>query len=67
MDNSKKLSMSIIVGIFLVLYSFVSFAVNISPVGKWTTMSDNTHKPRSSIINIWKTKGVLYGKNIESL
>lgn len=32
-----------------------------SPVGSWTTIDDETNKPRS-IMRIWERKGILYGR-----
>jgi len=40
-------------------------AEDLTPVGRWTTIDDSTHKPKS-VIRIWEEDGKLLGK-IESL
>lgn len=55
---------NIIVCLFLSVFTLTGFAINLSPVGNWTTISDKTDKARS-VIKIWKSKGELYGKVIK--
>lgn len=68
MANYKKSSLSgivaLMVGILMLLTGFVAVAanqVNISPIGNWTTINDQTNKP-NSIVQIWQHKGMLFGK-----
>lgn len=47
-----------LLGIFA--FSSLSYAVNLSPVGSWTTISDKDGKPRS-IVKITEKNNKLYG------
>jgi uncharacterized protein (DUF2147 family) len=40
-------------------------ATTASPVGRWTTIDDSTHKPKS-IVRLWDKDGVIFG-NIETV
>lgn len=44
-----------------VLFATNALAQEASPVGRWTTIDDETKKPKS-VINIYEEKGKLYGK-----
>lgn len=35
-----------------------------TPVGRWTTIDDETHKPKS-VVEIWEENGKLYGKIVK--
>src|SRR4051794_20855421 len=48
-----------------VLFASSAFAEAVSPVGRWTTIDDETKKPKS-VIAIYEENGKLYGK-IEKL
>ncbi|MBB3228983.1 uncharacterized protein (DUF2147 family) [Luteibacter sp. Sphag1AF] len=50
----------------LVLAAVPAFAASDSPVGKWRTIDDTTHKPKS-VVEITETNGVLEGKVLEVL
>lgn len=51
--------------IFLLLFSVILFADNMSPLGKWKTIDDATGIEKS-IIKIWEKNGEIFG-TIESL
>lgn len=64
MKNYKKFLGLTFLSLMLSLFSFTTFAANASPVGKWTTISDSTGKPRS-ILQITESNNMLYGKVIK--
>jgi uncharacterized protein (DUF2147 family) len=43
----------------------VARADSTSPIGRWTTIDDSTHKPKSVVL-IWEKNGVVYGM-VESI
>ncbi len=45
----------------LLLMNISVFAAALSPVGTWTTIDDKTGKARS-VVKLWVSNGVLYGK-----
>jgi len=51
--------------VLTVLFSTTALAQATSPVGRWTTIDDETKKPKS-VISIYEENGKLYGK-IEKL
>lgn len=54
----------ILLFILLSIVAITSFSADLSPVGKWITISDKTQQPRS-IIEIWENHEQLYGKVIK--
>jgi uncharacterized protein (DUF2147 family) len=57
--------MKIVLGLLIVLVSFSLLADEMSPIGRWETIDDDTGEAKS-IISIWEENGKLHGK-IESL
>ncbi|MCF7794257.1 MAG: DUF2147 domain-containing protein [Candidatus Cloacimonetes bacterium] len=51
--------------IFLLIFSISLFADNMSPLGKWKTIDDETGEEKS-IIKVWEDDGEIFG-TIESL
>lgn len=50
--------------LILLFCSLKVFAAEVSPVGSWITIDDDTNKPRS-IVQIWSENGMLKGKLIK--
>jgi uncharacterized protein (DUF2147 family) len=50
--------------ILIMILPLLLNAQDLSPIGKWKTIDDETGAPKS-IIQIWEEDGVLYGKILE--
>ena len=63
--NIKQFTSILLLGTAILFISFPAWGNSHSPVGRWKTIDDKTGKPKG-VIEIWETRGVLYGKIIET-
>lgn len=62
---SKRPSVPLLLAVLLAAPAGLARAEGLTPVGRWTTVDDDTGKPKS-VVRIWEENGKLLGR-IESL